>query len=303
MKTIIVGLGIQGNKRKKFIKKSEYYASVDNKNKRAEYHSLKKVPTRNYNNAILCIPDNQKNEQLKYLLKNNKNVMIEKPLKLKKKSDYKLIEKAAKKKKLHIYTAYNHRFEPHIISIKNILKKKKIGKIYSCRLFYGNGTSKLVRKSNWKDKGNGVIDDLCSHLIDICIFWFGIKKIKKFKMISNNKFENKSIDHAVIVSNQKNFRIELEATYCMWKNTFSCDILGSKGSLHIDGLCKWGPSMLKERYRTFPSGRPKEIVKILKKKDPTWKLEYNFFKKNIKKKSLTNLKNDLKIFSILKSLR
>ena len=122
-------------------------------------------------------------------------------------------------------------------------------------------------------------------------------------MISNNKFENKSIDHAVIVSNQKNFRIELEATYCMWKNTFSCDILGSKGSLHIDGLCKWGPSMLKERYRTFPSGRPKEIVKILKKKDPTWKLEYNFFKKNIKKKSLTNLKNDLKIFSILKGLR
>ena len=27
-------------------------------------------------------------------------------------------------------------------------------------MFYGNGTARLVKKSNWKDKGSGVIDDL-----------------------------------------------------------------------------------------------------------------------------------------------
>ena len=47
------------------------------------------------------------------------------------------------KKKLIGYVAYNHRFEP--LKKQKILSENKIGKIYSCRLFYGNGTSTLVK--------------------------------------------------------------------------------------------------------------------------------------------------------------
>ena len=64
--------------------------------------------------------------------------------------------------------------------------------------FYGNGTSYVVKKNAWRDKKLGVITDLGSHLLNLCIFWFGTK-IKKFKLISVERFENKSPDHAVIL--------------------------------------------------------------------------------------------------------
>ena len=40
--------------------------------------------------------------------------------------------------------AYNHRFEPHFMRLK-LIDANKLGKIYSCRMFYGNGTARLVK--------------------------------------------------------------------------------------------------------------------------------------------------------------
>ena len=87
----------------------------------------------------------------------------------------------------------------------------------------------------------GVLHDLAPHLLDTCKLWFG-KKVKKFKIISVHRFENKSPDHVIIQSVNSKIFIELEMTLCMWKNYFSCDIIGEKGSAHIENLCKWGPS-------------------------------------------------------------
>ena len=74
----------------------------------------------------------------------------------------------------------------------------------------------------------------------------------------------------------------------------------AKGSVHIDSLCKWGHSTLTLRKRKFPSGYPKEKVTIIKIKDPTWLKEYNFFKKNIRKKIRTNLEKEIWIYKNLK---
>ena len=89
----------------------------------------------------------------------------------------------------------------------------------------------------------------------------------------------------------------------MWKNTLRCDIIGTKGSLHLNSLCKWGPSVLKLRKRVFPSGKPIEKKFIIKKKDPTWKLEHNYFFKLIKSKKISNLSNDIYINNIFKVIR
>ena len=89
---------------------------------------------------------------------------------------------------------------------------------------------------------------------------------------------------------------------CMWKNTLKCDIVGSKGSLHLDSLCKWGPSKLIIRKRKLPSGPPKEKKHIICKKDPTWELEHKFFFELIRLKRKTNLTKDIWINKTLKSL-
>ncbi len=91
-------------------------------------------------------------------------------------------------------------------------------------------------------------------------------------------------------------------TMCMWKNHHTSDLIGSKGSAHISSLCKWGPTTLTVRRRVFPSGSPKEKIKTLIMKDPTWKLEHDYFFKLIKKKTKTSFKNDIWIFKILKKI-
>jgi scyllo-inositol 2-dehydrogenase (NADP+) len=190
MKAIVVGMGVQGEKRKKYLGK-DFIFSVD-KFKNADYKSIFNVPLEAYNAAFLCVPESEKIDLIKYCIKNKKHILVEKPLLIKSSKFLIDLEKKAKINKVILYTAYNHRFEPNILKLKNLIEKKTLGKIYKCKIFYGNGTSYLVKKSKWRDKGLGVVTDIGSHLLDLCLFWFG-SKVKKLKITEINKFENNLI--------------------------------------------------------------------------------------------------------------
>ena len=75
----------------------------------------------------------------------------------------------------------------------------ELGRIYRCRMFYGNGTARLVRDSAWRDQGAGVLPDLGSHLLDTARFWFGDLG-EDFRLVSVSRFENRAPDHVVIAS-------------------------------------------------------------------------------------------------------
>ena len=300
MKNIIVGLGVQGEKRYKVAQK-DCVATVDPFNPKASYPRVEEVDLNSYDSAILCVPDQEKKKLMNYFIENGIHMMIEKPLWFNNLQLFKKYEKLILKKKLISYTAYNHRFEPHFVKTKKILDQKILGKIYKCRLFYGNGTAQLVKNSEWRDKGLGVLKDLGSHLLDTIFFWFGY--IKKWELVKLNKFENKSPDHAILISKNNGIFIELEMSLLSWRNTFSCQIFGEKGSIHIDSLCKWGPSTLLLRKRKFPSGIPFEKKNVLIKNDPTWLKEYSYFKELVKKKKSFTLKNDINIFKILNNIK
>ena len=62
------------------------------------------------------------------------------------------------------------------------------------------------------------------------------------------------------VSEIKSIFFELEVSLLSWRNNFVCDIIGDKGSVHINSLCKWGPSKFIKRKRVFPSGKPDEKI-------------------------------------------
>ncbi len=300
MKILIVGLGVQGQKRKKILNKKLVFATVDPKNKIADFKNIKDVPLNKFDTVFVCTPDTEKLKILNYCIKFKKNVLIEKPLVVSSEKKLKKLEVEANKKNLVIYSAYNHRFEPHFINIKKIIKSKILGKIYYCYLFYGNGTARLVRNQKWRDKGLGIIQDLGPHLMDTIKFWFN--KNLKFKFLIKNKFENKSFDHAVLFSKKNNFCVNLEMSMCMWKNTLKCDIIGSKGSVHLDSLCKWGPSILRVLKRKLPSGLPKEKKIAIKMRDPTWELEHKYFFKLLRRRRRNDLSKDVWINKNLKNI-
>ena len=300
MKVLIVGLGVQGQKRKKLLNKKFVFVTVDNKNIKADYKNIKDAPLEKYDSVFVCTPYSEKLKILNFCIKNKKNALIEKPLVANSESKIKKLENKANKENLVFYSAYNHRFEPHFINIKKIIESKILGKIYYCYLFYGNGTARLVRNNKWRDKGLGIIQDLGPHLMDTIKFWFD--KNINFKTIFKNKFENRSPDHAILFSKKNKFFIKLEMSMCMWKNTLRCDIIGSKGSIHLDSLCKWGPSTLRILKRKLPSGYPKEKTIVIKKKDPTWELEHKHFFRLLKLRKKNDLSKDMWINKNLKSI-
>lgn len=303
MKILIVGLGNQGEKRKRVYQlyKSYKIITADPFKQKADYKKIQQVPIDLYEVVILCVPDNQKKLIIDYCIKNKKHVLVEKPLYLSH-LDLKRLQSNSIKNKTLVYTAYNHRFEPNIIRLKKAISEKKLGRLYVCRLFYGNGTSKIVKNSLWKDIGMGVIPDLLPHLLDIYSYLFNLKP-NNFKLISNKNFENKSTDHALVVSKLKNNLLQMEVSLCSWKNTFTCDLIFEKGSLHMESLCKWGPSKYSIRKRTYPSGLPNERISIVKKKDITWDEELKYFKKMINKNTVTDLSNDIWISKVLNTLK
>lgn len=302
MKYLIIGLGNQGQKRLKYLDNSAI--TVDPINTKADFSDIKHISNnilRKIKYAIISCPDKNKFNLINKCLDYNINVLVEKPLWFSNTNQFNYIQKKANKSKLLVYTAYNHRFEPIIEKCKDYLELNKLGKIYYCNFFYGNGTAQLVKNSNWKDFNHGLISDLGSHLLDLYYFLFN-KKLNKLKIVAKNTYENKFPDHIIFKNEDTNNFVNFEITYCMWKNDFNLNVIAEKGSVHLNNLCKWGTSTLEIRTRLYPSGVPKIKIKKFKMPDPTWIKEINFFKKLVKNKTKTDLTKDLWIFKSLKSI-
>ena len=290
MSVLVVGLGIQGKKRSALLG-SLVVGSVDPVNDEADYSKLEDAPVGEFRDVFLCVPDGAKATLINQALNAGKNILIEKPLLLPEIESFVELENRANALGCIIYTAYNHRFEPHFIEVKKHLDAKTIGKIYQVGMFYGNGTAKLVANSPWRDSGSGVISDLLPHLLDTLNYWFDSKDFICEHAVQRT-FETISPDYARIQGVLGEIHVDLEMTLCSWRNTFRLTIVGEKGSMHIDSLCKWGPSTFVIRNRIFPSGKPHESSKVIEQKDPTWNAEHASFFEKIKGHKKTDLSVD-----------
>jgi scyllo-inositol 2-dehydrogenase (NADP+) len=305
MRVVIVGFGVQGRKRLAAAG-SDAAGVVDPVRPEAVYRDVREAPLGSFDAAMVCTPDGAKFETLSYLLAAGKHVLVEKPLIDPRGQEplERLAEIAARSGAV-CYTAYNHRFEPHFMRMKALLDSGELGKIYRCRMFYGNGTARDVRNSVWRDEGAGVLPDLGSHLLDTALYWFGEATTRSaFRAISANRFENRAFDHVTVgaAATAEAPELELEMTLLSWRNHFTCDVFAENGSAHIESLCKWGPSVFTRRLRKLPSGRPDEEATTLVRADPTWDAEYAYFKALCAGAGTGNIGNDLWINRQLNAL-
>ena len=273
MRVVILGYGVQGKKRKT-VAGTDVVAVIDPVAPEADHDDLSDLELDDFDAALVCTPDSAKPELLESLLAAGKHVMVEKPVILAA-GDYDRLAERARESGAVCYTAYNHRFEPLIQRLREILDRRDLGRIYSLRLFYGNGTARLVRDSRWRDQGSGVLADLGSHLLDLHEFWFdGLPD--EMRVASARGFENNSFDHVLLTGGGK-MLVQMEMTLLSWKNQFSCDVIGERGSAHLVGLPKWGDASLTVRHRILPSGVPEEEIFQQAKGDVTWAAEYDHF--------------------------
>jgi len=300
MRVVVAGLGVQGKKRLA-IAGNDAVATVDPIAAGARHRGIEDVPLDIYDAALVCTPDEVKIPMLTYLLKHGKHVLVEKPLVAESNAELVRLRDLARKNRAVCYTAYNHRFEPHIIRLKRTLDSGELGRVYLAKFFYGNGTARDVRNSAWRDKGMGVFPDLGSHLLDWTLFLFG-RPTTEAEVWRNDRFENKASDHFHFGFRGNIPELDFEMTLLSWRNTFRCDVYAENGSAHIDCLCKWGPSTFTLRRRVLPSGRPPEETETLTCADPTWKAEYEHFLRLCAEPS-TNIDNDIWINGVFGSIR
>lgn len=291
MRVIVVGYGVQGRKRLR-VAGSDGVGVVDPVVADADWRDIADVPLDLYDAALVCTPDAPKIALLTYLLGRGKHALVEKPLHAEREEDLIALGALAQRTGLTCYAAYNHRFEPHYIRMRDLVQSGALGRVYSCRMFYGNGTARIVRESAWRDKASGVLLDLGPHLLDTARFWFGDIG-DAFEVVSANCFENHAPDHVVIGSIGVQPRFEFEMTLLSWRNHFTCDIIAERGSAHIESLCKWGATTFTHRTRILPSGRPPERSVTLVQDDPTWDLEYAHFKQSCARGARTDLADDM----------
>jgi predicted dehydrogenase len=297
MRVIVVGYGVQGKKRLQ-VAGAEGIGVVDPIAKEANWRDIREAPLDTYDGALVCTPDEPKLQLLNYLLGHGKHVLVEKPLHAESEHNLCELETVARRTGAVCYTAYNHRFEPHYMRMRELVQSGMLGTIYRCRMFYGNGTARLVRDSAWRDRGAGVLPDLGSHLLDSARFWFGDIG-EEFHVTSASRFENRAPDHVVIAADRVRPKLEFEMTLLSWRNHFTCDVLAEKGTAHIQSLCKWGPTTFTHRARIMPSGRPPEQSVTLVQDDPTWAIEYDHFKRLVAERVPADLGNDRWLLRVL----
>ena len=300
MRVVVSGLGVQGKKRLA-ISGADAVATVDPVATEAGHRRVEDVPLGDYDAALVCTPDGVKLPLLTYLLGHGKHVLVEKPLVAESDAELVRLRELAASNRAVCYTAYNHRFEPHIVRLKRALDSGVLGKVYLAKFFYGNGTARDVRNSAWRDQGMGVFPDLGSHLLDWTLFLFGAPTVTA-EVWRNDRFENRASDHFHFGFRGNSPELDFEMTLLSWRNTFRCDVFAERGSAHIDCLCKWGPSTFTLRKRVLPSGRPEEETETLACPDPTWRAEYEHFLGLCRAPS-SNIDNDIWINGVFSDVR
>lgn len=287
MRYIIVGFGNIGHKRQGVLG-SRCVATVDPVTK-ADYTDSTEVPLDLYDAAVLTVPQQDKYVLTEYFLGVGKHVLVEKPLIITPEQG-KILSSLSKKTGAIWHTSYNHRFEPNILKIKELFKKKVIGDFYHAKITYSFGNIQ-ERIGTWRETEYGVLEEIAPHIIDFAMSLFGYKG-KDFAPFLARKIESNIFDHWVFTTNDK--KIIFETSSVTWKYVFSIDIYGSKGSIHMNGLRKWGGSELIIRKRILPSGSPTQKRYLDTGADLTWKYDFQSFETSIKNKQ-NSLINDLNI--------
>jgi len=125
---------VQGHKRRR-VAGDDFVAAVDPVNMEARYRSIADVPLADYDAVLACIPDEPRSSCSPTAWKTRSMSWSKKPLWARQESEIAALEALAHKNGVICYTAYNHRFEPIFVRMRDLISSGELGKIYSCRMF------------------------------------------------------------------------------------------------------------------------------------------------------------------------
>ena len=263
----IIGFGNIGKKRFEALRKLKHLADIkiicEKKKIKKKIEKIKIInDIKELNNydldlIIICTPTDVSKKIYNQFV-GKFHLLVEKPITLDLKHLLKNLKKSTKNRKI-IKAGYNLKYDSGLAYIRKTLQSNSIGKIYYCKINYANGTA----KSNTNNVGS--IFDMASHSINLLMWLFNSKELKVINSCNQkNEFSKIHFDNGFATLKIKNILISLHHGFCNWKNIFSLEIYGKKGSLKVYSLPKWGTQSVISEKRVFPSGNPKVKIKKFK---------------------------------------
>jgi predicted dehydrogenase len=263
------------------------------------------------NCVYIATPPDSHFKYINYFSKKKINIVCEKPLILKK-AELVQLNKILKKKQISFFCSFYRREQNRFKYIKNLLKKKVIGKIISFDYKMHHSLKshptapiqtdlKSNKKIPWrfdkKKSGGGNFFDMGLHVVDFMIDIFG--ECKKFQVLKSNSQKLYNVEETSII----NFSFKNNIIgQCAWRSTVTetldkFKIYGEKGtiefSFNFDNLVlvKLGNKIIKKSIKfSLPTHKP-IFSKILKDLTKSYKSKT----KVIDKKSLKISKLQIEI--------
>lgn len=219
-----------------------------------------------------------------------KHVLCEKPLgdRL---SQTKAITDLANNNSLVLHIGFNIRYDEGLLKAKQLIDDGIIGVPYFFKLTYVNGS--VITNNN---KVGALLDMGIHNLYLAKMFMGNFKPIAS--AIQNYEYKLAEKDDNGFVLLQSNSMIgSTHFSLVRWKNDFKLEVTGSKGSVIVNSLTKWGTQTTIYLERVFPSGIPIES-KFKFNGDGTWEKEIKDFYNRVKINDLSKNNEALEMMEI-----
>jgi predicted dehydrogenase len=213
-----------------------------------------------------------------------KHVLVEKPGARNAAELAPLVE-ATRHQKVVVKVGFNHRFHPAFLKARDYVDAGAVGELMFVRARYGHG-GRVGYDKEWRAdpdiSGGGELLDQGMHLIDLSRWFLG--DFVQVEGFTHTYFWDMPVDDngfmALRTAQQQ--MAWLHVSWTEWKNTFSFELYGKTGKLHVEGL---GGSYGTERlsyYRMSPEmGPPETVIHEYPGADQSWALEFANFVRSV----------------------
>lgn len=267
----IIGCGLIGKKRAEALGRGRLVACVDRELARANAVAAKSqartstewrtvVEDPSIDIVVIATAHDTLAELTLAAVRAGKHVLVEKPA-ARSAAELEPVAAEVARRGAIVRVGFNHRYHRAFRKAREIVDSGALGPMMFVRARYGHG-GRVGYEREWRSiaqvSGGGELIDQGMHLIDLARWFLG--DFTRVSGTAKTYFWKTDVDdNAFLMLETAQHQVAwLHASSTEWKNTFSMEIYGRDGKLHIDGL---GGSYGVERltwYRMLPEMGPPE---------------------------------------------
>lgn len=212
--------------------------------------------------VIVATPTDAAREIALAALAAGKHVLVEKPFGKSANEILPAVDLAAERR-VALKVGYNHRYHPALAQAHELFAGGAIGRPLFLRCLYGHG-GRPGYEREWRSRseisGGGELLDQGVHALDL-FRWFVGEFAEAAAFLATACWPIAPVeDNAfAMLRTREGVVAQLHASWTLWKNTFSFEIAGERGTLVATGLGRsYGPERLVWQVRNQSGGAPRE---------------------------------------------